>query len=147
MGTTTCPVCNSSIDEDAASCPYCGFKLLGSTQQFKPFNLDNDVDDADQREPQKASLRVLRGPQTGVVFSLKDTPMSVGRSPKCDIFLNDMTVSREHAEIVPVEGGFEIYDKNSFNGLWVNNANVEDRKLKPGDIIQVGAFLLLYQEA
>lgn len=147
MSTTTCPVCNSTIDEDAASCPYCGFKLLGSTQQFQPLNLDKDLEEGEEEKPQKASLRVLRGPQTGVVFSLKDKPMSVGRSPKCDIFLNDMTVSRTHAEIVPVEGGFEIYDKNSFNGLWVNNSNVDSRKLAPGDIIQVGAFLLLYQES
>ena len=66
---------------------------------------------------------------------------------QCDVFLNDMTVSREHAVIEPSTGTFSIRDTNSFNGVWVNNANIEESyTLVHGDIIQIGAFCLLYQE-
>ena len=72
--------------------------------------------------------------------------MSVGRDPQCDIFLNDMTVSREHAEIEVTGEGCVIRDKNSFNGVWVNDRAVEACALKPGDVIQIGAFCLIYRE-
>ena len=142
---TTCPVCNSIIDGESPACPFCGFKLLGTTQQFQPLSLDEDLMRDHRGAAPRASLRVLRGPQTGIVFQLKRETARIGRSPKSDIFLNDMTVSREHADIVPFEDGFEIVDRNSFNGVWVNNENVERRALNPGDVIQIGAFLLLYQ--
>ena len=96
----------------------------------------------------EAVLRVVRGPQTGVSYRLGDDAIqTIGRSPQCDVFLNDMTVSREHAVIEPLDGTFSIRDTNSFNGVWVNNANVEDKYiLTHGDIIQIGAFCLIYQE-
>lgn len=145
--TTLCPVCNSKIDENASACPYCGFKLLGTTQQFRPITLEEeDSAEGGEQTRRKASLCVLRGPQNGLRFELKDRPMIVGRSPECDVFLNDMTVSRNHAEIVPFEGGYEIRDMRSFNGIWVNNTNVESQVLVPGDVIQIGTFLLLYEE-
>jgi pSer/pThr/pTyr-binding forkhead associated (FHA) protein len=70
----------------------------------------------------------------------------VGRSPQCDIFLNDMTVSREHATIRPEAGEFVIKDSNSFNGIWINNQNVEEAVLEEGDIVQIGAFCLLFNK-
>ena len=98
-------------------------------------------------QTQQAELRVVRGPQTGVAFQLGDRGLTVGRSPQCDIFLNDMTVSREHAVIEPVDGGgYVIRDENSFNGVWVSNDSIDEHRLASGDIIQIGAFLLLYQE-
>ena len=73
-------------------------------------------------------------------------PPSTGRSPQCDLFLNDMTVSREHASVEPADGGYVIRDANSFNGVWVNNESVETRRLVSGDVIQIGAFCLVYKE-
>lgn len=144
--STVCPVCNNPIEPSDSACPHCGFKLLGSTQQFKPVLLADEAIAEEVKPVAEATLRVVRGPQTGIAFRLGDKPLVVGRSPQCDIFLNDMTVSREHAAIEPVEGGYVIRDKNSFNGVWVSNDSIDEHRLAPGDIIQIGAFLLLYQE-
>ena len=144
--STVCPVCSNPIDPDASACPHCGFKLLGSTQQFKPVLLGDEPIADEAKLVQEATLRVVRGPQTGVAFQLGDKKLVVGRSPQCDIFLNDMTVSREHATIEPADGGYVIRDENSFNGVWVSNDSIDEHRLASGDIIQIGAFLLLYQE-
>ena len=144
--STMCPVCHNPIDPQAAACPRCGFKLLGSTQRFEPVSLGDDALPVDSAPQAAAALHVVRGPQTGVTYQLGDEPLSIGRSPQCDVFLNDMTVSREHAAVEPSEGGYVIRDANSFNGVWVNNDSVEARRLASGDVIQIGAFCLVYKE-
>lgn len=90
----------------------------------------------------KTVLTVVRGPQTGVAFVLEPRVLVVGRDPQCDIFLNDMTVSRDHARIEPVGNAFQIIDDDSFNGVWINNENVHTALLHDGDFIQIGAFAL-----
>lgn len=144
--STVCPVCSNPVEPDASACPHCGFKLLGSTQQFKPVLLPDETLVEEAKPVQAATLRVVRGPQTGVAFQLGGERLVVGRSPQCDIFLNDMTVSREHATIEPADGGYVIRDENSFNGVWVSNDSIDEHRLVPGDVVQIGAFLLLYQE-
>lgn len=144
--STLCPVCSNPVEQDAPACPHCGFKLLGSTQQFKPVLLPDESIEPEARQAQQAELHVVRGPQTGVTFQLGDKRLVIGRSPQCDIFLNDMTVSRKHAVIEPVAGGYVIRDQNSFNGVWVSNDSIDEHRLASGDIIQIGAFLLLYRE-
>ena len=142
--TETCPVCGATLNPDASACPTCGFKLLGATQSFKPFPIEGrDVPAADHPQHQFV-LRVVKGPQIGMVYRLGNAPMSVGRNPQCDIFLNDMTVSRMHATIERTPAGFRISDADSFNGLWVNNLNVKDADLRDGDIVQIGTFCLMY---
>lgn len=143
--STVCPVCGSALAEGVAACPACGFKLQGSTQSFQPISFGSEVSAATAAPtPAHATLRVVRGPQTGVVFELGDEPMSIGRNPQCGLFLNDMTVSRQHAELVPTGESWIIKDCNSFNGVWVNNRNIAEHTLAPGDIVQIGAFCLQY---
>lgn len=147
-----CPVCNGPITPNDSACPQCGFKLLGSTQEFKPIGYSQDEVSADiapkpvTPHEQRASLTIVRGPQIGTRFSLDGVEMEIGRSPQCDIFLNDMTVSRKHAAIRPENGAFIIKDCDSFNGIWVNNHNVDETKLNNGDIVQVGTFCLIFEE-
>lgn len=141
----TCPVCGGPLAQGASACPTCGFKLLGATQRFKPLAFGDDVP-APAKERHEAVLRVVKGPQIGMVFKLGDRPLTIGRNPQCDIFLNDMTVSRSHAVIEPAGDGYVITDDSSFNGVWVNNDNVEARELAPGDVVQIGAFCLIYRE-
>lgn len=142
-----CPICNSPLPIGAAACPTCGFKLLGSTQSFKPFSFSGEeVVEKAPKVPSDASLRVVRGPQIETIFNLGEGTLSIGRSPRCDIFLNDMTVSREHASIERSDNGYRITDANSYNGVWIDNNSVESTELRNGDIIQIGAFCLLYQE-
>lgn len=142
----TCPVCRMAVEPNAEACPSCGFQLLGKTQAFKPISLDPAGTAAANGPAAEAVLKVVRGPQTGVAYRLGGDFYSIGRSPRCSIFLNDMTVSREHAVIEREAGCYVISDRNSYNGVWVNNANVEAHTLKPGDFIQIGAFCLLYEE-
>ena len=89
-----CPVCNNPIDSQAPVCPHCGFKLLGSTQRFEPVSFGDDALPVAAAPQAAAALHVVRGPQTGVTYQLGDQALTIGRSPQCDLFLNDMTVSR-----------------------------------------------------
>ena len=139
-------MCGNPVNPGDALCPSCGFKLLGSTQRFAPVTLGDEAIAAPVKGPGRAALRVVRGPQTGTTFTLDDDLLSIGRSPQCGVFLNDMTVSRQHATIMRTERGRLITDEHSFNGVWVNNENVDAHLLQAGDIIQIGAFCLLYQE-
>ena len=139
-------MCGNPVNPGDALCPSCGFKLLGSTQRFAPVTLGDEAIAAPVKGPGRAALRVVRGPQTGVTYQLGDQALTIGRSPQCDLFLNDMTVSREHASVEPADGGYVIRDENSFNGVWVSNDSIDEHRLASGDIIQIGAFLLLYQE-
>lgn len=143
----SCPICNNPVPSGAAACPNCGFKLLGSTQSFKPFTFTGQevVQDA-PKAPSEAFLRVVRGPQIETVFKLGEGPLVIGRSPHCDIFLNDMTVSREHAKIERDGSGYRIEDSNSYNGVWIDNNSIDSSELHDGDIIQIGAFCLLYRD-
>ena len=142
----TCPVCKSVVSPLDPACRSCGFKLHGSTQEFQPVTLPHETGEVvSPATPQKpVSLTVLKGPQVGISIGLVDNggSLMVGRSPKCEVFLNDMTVSRRHAMIEPTPAGWKITDQNSYNGIWINNKSVTSTILKNGDIIQIGAFCL-----
>lgn len=143
----TCPVCRASVQPHMESCPQCGFKLLGATQKFQPLSLDDNVAKS-AREPQRsAALEMIRGPQAGVTYHLDGDELTIGRSPQCSIFLNDMTVSRMHATLRREDGCYVIRDENSYNGVWVNNRNVEAKALATGDFIQIGTFCLRFEES
>lgn len=142
-----CPVCNNEFDASQPVCPFCGYKFAGSTQQFKPVVV-SDGSFAAAQQPQQASLRVVRGPQCGLEFQLNERVITLGRNPHCQVFLNDMTVSRDHATIELNENGsYVIRDNNSYNGLWVNNKDVTSAVLRSGDFLQIGAFCLVFQQA
>ena len=143
----TCPVCMAQLDEGLGVCPFCGFKLLGTTQEFKPISLDTANAHTERVGNPNAVLRVLRGPQIGMSYKIGPGVSSIGRNPQCTVFLNDMTVSRLHARIEYVDDCHVIYDENSYNGVWVNNKSVEARALTAGDYIQIGTFLLEYTVA
>jgi len=144
--TEICPVCNNQLADGVAVCPSCGFKLIGSTEKFDPVTDGTPVPEIAHSGERRAELRIVRGPQTGVIIELHDGLLTVGRDPQCDIFLNDMTVSRKHATIESDERGCVICDTNSYNGVWVNDKAVETCLLQSGDLVQIGAFCLAYRE-
>lgn len=145
---SACPICNSNIDEKAGVCPTCGYHVLDATQSFTPVRMGGSPVNEEPALPtsERYELKVVRGPQTGIDIALHEGTLSLGRDPRCDIFLNDMTVSRTHATLEVREDGCIIRDNNSFNGIWVNDRSVESCILKAGDLIQVGAFCLQYHE-
>ncbi len=141
-----CPVCRAEITPVDDCCPQCGFKLIGTTQSFEPVEIDSKEKADTSDIPFHAALLVVRGPQTGASYEVSGDDLTIGRSPQCSIFLNDMTVSRLHASLINNGSSYMIRDEDSFNGVWVNNQNVEMKTLSSGDFIQIGAFFLLYSE-
>lgn len=89
-------------------------------------------------------LVVRRGPNTGVRFLLDAETIRAGRHPESDIFLDDITVSRRHAEFVTVDQSTTVRDVGSLNGTYVNRERIEEAELKSGDEVQIGKFKLLY---
>ena len=91
-----------------------------------------------------ALLVVKRGPNAGSRFLLDRPATSAGRHPNSDIFLDDVTVSRRHAEFRRENGEFRIVDIGSLNGTYVNRKPVQSAVLANGDEIQVGKFRLVF---
>lgn len=142
----TCPVCNTPMDDAAQSCAACGYHLQGSTQKFEAVSLQPNEPEPAQATSSIPTLTVLQGKQQGIVYTLDGETAVIGRSPKCEIFLNDMTVSRKHAVLERVAQGWSIRDTDSFNGVWVNNTNIDHAMLNDRDIVQIGCFVLRYAE-
>ncbi|WP_175955530.1 FHA domain-containing protein [Schaalia sp. Marseille-Q2122] len=92
-----------------------------------------------------ALLIVQRGPNTGARFLLAPDVTNAGRSPKSDIFLDDVTVSRKHCQFLAHEGGHIVRDSGSLNGTYVNRERVDQVKLQAGDEVQIGKYRLTYQ--
>ncbi|MDO4182349.1 MAG: FHA domain-containing protein [Coriobacteriia bacterium] len=140
-----CPVCGTQVSEEDSVCSACGFKLSGTTQSFAPISVTEfDLDTTPKNK--KSTLRIIRGPQIGTIFMLGVEEMTIGRNPRCNIFLNDMTVSRGHAKVVPMDKGYCIVDDSSYNGVWVNDKAVGRAFLNQGDIVQIGVFCLVYEQ-
>ena len=89
-------------------------------------------------------LVVTRGPNVGARISLTAGVTTLGRHPDSLIFLDDITVSRRHAEISLQTGHYEIRDAGSLNGTYVNRQRVEHALLNSGDEVQVGKFKLVF---
>ncbi len=91
-----------------------------------------------------AILIIKKGPESGSRLVIEKQVTSMGRHPESDIFLDDITVSRRHAEIRKTGEGFEIADTGSLNGTYVNRERIERSDLRSGDEIQIGKFKMLF---
>ncbi len=94
--------------------------------------------------PGQSVLIVRRGPAAGTKYTLEKDLVTVGRHPQSDIFLNDITVSRRHAEVRKDGDGYLVADLGSLNGTYVNRARVDSSPLASGDELQIGKFRLLF---
>ena len=91
-----------------------------------------------------ALLVVKRGPNAGSRFLLDQPTTSAGRHPDSDIFLDDVTVSRRHAEFRQDDDEFQVVDVGSLNGTYVNREPVDSAVLANGDEVQIGKFRLVF---
>jgi pSer/pThr/pTyr-binding forkhead associated (FHA) protein len=89
-------------------------------------------------------LVVKRGPNAGSRFALGSGKTTIGRHPDSDIFLDDVTVSRRHAEVRHNEGSFTVSDVGSLNGTYLNRERIEEADLHSGDELQIGKFRLVF---
>ncbi len=153
MGSVFCHNCGHKNPEGVNFCSSCGQALLAdgddATITLHP------VDEAETSEespdvtlvevPHGAGVLVVtRGPNVGARYLLGDDVIRAGRHPESDIFLDDITVSRRHAEIAAEVGGHSVRDVGSLNGTYVNRERIDDVRLAPGDEVQIGKFKLVY---
>ncbi|MGI8679309.1 MAG: oxoglutarate dehydrogenase inhibitor Odhl [Jatrophihabitans sp.] len=101
----------------------------------------------DALTPGSALLVVKRGPNAGSRFLLDQDVTSAGRHPDSDIFLDDVTVSRRHAEFRREGSGYTVHDVGSLNGTYVNRERIDAAPLSGGDEVQIGKFRLVYLTA
>lgn len=91
-----------------------------------------------------ALLVVQRGPNAGARFLLDADRTTAGRRPDSDIFLDDVTVSRRHAEFLRREGHFIVRDVGSLNGTYVQRDRIEEAVLRAGDEVQIGKYRMVF---
>jgi pSer/pThr/pTyr-binding forkhead associated (FHA) protein len=151
-----CSQCGREIADDARFCSSCGAPVdapgaAGSdandtTAAIELGALDPSHEPADlpTLEPGTGMLVVVRGPNAGSRYLLDRDATTVGRHPDADIFLDDVTVSRRHAELLRTSEGVVVKDLGSLNGSYVGGERVEQRTIGTGDEIQIGRFKLLY---
>ena len=94
--------------------------------------------------PVGASLVVRNGPQAGTAMALTTQVTKLGRHPDSEISLDDITVSRRHAEVEHTAKGWLVRDAGSLNGTYVNNERIDEAPLHHGDELQVGKFRLVF---
>jgi len=92
----------------------------------------------------KGSLTITNGCFAGLEIPLKKKKTVLGRNIDCDICLDDSLVSDEHAEIVRTSEGFVLNDLNSRNGVTINGVEAHNQRLKNGDMIQIGNFIMRF---
>ena len=151
-----CTNCGHKNPEGSNFCSSCGRPLQeGSsdsnttTFSFQTGDLEVDLEDEihispDELEGGRAVLIVKRGPNAGSKFFLDADKTTIGRHPESEIFLDDITVSRRHAELRRAEESYSLHDVGSLNGTYVNRDRVEEAGLHSGDEIQIGKFKLVF---
>ncbi|TLM80116.1 MAG: FHA domain-containing protein [Actinobacteria bacterium] len=137
-----CPACGSPIEANHRECAACGAVLEGATEDFAPVgSVEAGPSEAPAAVP---SLTVRSGPDAGERFFLDRDELTIGRDPACDVFLNDVTVSRHHAVLRAAAGVVGIEDAGSLNGTYVNGVRVDSAILGHGDSVRIGRFLMSF---
>ncbi|MFN2590991.1 MAG: FHA domain-containing protein [Actinomycetota bacterium] len=145
-----CRNCGHRNPSDAHFCANCGTPLQGDTTiSFTPVEADEDSPEEaalpqSELEAGQALLVVQRGPNAGSRFLIDKDVTTAGRHPESDIFLDDVTVSRRHAEFRRKDDRFYIHDSGSLNGTYVNRQRVDSTALANGDELQIGKFKLTF---
>ncbi len=131
-------------------CAKCGHPLSDDTTVgLQPTEIEDDTGEVidlplDELREGQALLVVKRGPNAGSQFLIEKDVTTAGRHPESDIFLDDITVSRRHAEVRRKNTSFFVHDMGSLNGTYVNRERVDTTQLADGDEIQIGKFKLAF---
>ena len=152
MSYVHCPECGFQNPEAANYCSKCGALLIRdepgahTTMTFTPEESSDDdsLSLADLRIEGPALVVRSGGGRSGETFALESDRISLGRAPECEVFLDDVTVSRKHAVIARGDDGYTIEDEGSLNGTYVNRRRVETAKLEDGDEVQIGKYKLTF---
>ena len=152
MATIGCPQCGHQNPLNANFCSSCGADLERgpdhNTTATVIVPIESQVEEVrvelDDLPPGVGMLVVTRGPNSGSRFALDEPLVTAGRHPDSVIFLDDITVSRRHAEVRKSDAGYRVADVGSLNGTYLNRQRVEEAELHDGDELQIGTFKLLF---
>ncbi len=146
-GGAFCPQCGHRYGAGDNFCGGCGRRLIeagsGTISVDEP-TTEMVLDPSLIQHP--AVLMVTQGRAAGSRFELSEPRVTVGRHPESDIFLDDITVSRHHAEVYRDGLVMHVKDMGSLNGTYLNSRRVEEAGLKDGDELQVGRFKLVFHD-
>ena len=145
MSHIYCPECGFQSPEAASYCSRCGALLMRESVGETTLSLGpDDLDSAP--EPPVGPALVVRsgGGRAGESFESIGARALIGRSPECDVFLDDVTVSRRHAELVGEGDAYMIRDLGSLNGTFVNKHRIESTVLEDDDEVQIGKYRMTF---
>ena len=151
MSHVYCPECGYQNPEAANYCSRCGSLLHKSepgeqTMTYTPNDVNEGTAGTLQELTGKGPALVVRsgGGRAGESFFPSGERTLIGRSPECDVFLDDVTVSRRHAELLRNGEQFTISDLGSLNGTFVNKKRIESTILEDDDEVQIGKYRLTF---
>ncbi len=150
-----CSSCGHRNEKNANYCSSCGNYIADSveikTASIPVVSADTEVEpeenDQEDIEENFAFLSINLGHDASDKYVLDDKTLKVGRHPESDIFLDDVTVSRRHAEFFKKNETYWVKDVNSLNGTYLNRERVEEAELRNADTIQIGKFKFRFWEA
>ena len=139
-----CPSCGREIEGVKRLCHNCLETADQSTTSFVPVGQAVASKRIEHSPDDNIYLQVIKGPQIGERFFLDGDRITIGRDPDAQLFLSDITVSREHVLIIREGAEVSVQDLGSLNGTYLNGKIVEDAFLKDGDTLQIGTFQLMF---
>jgi hypothetical protein len=144
MSHVYCPECGFQSPESASYCSRCGALLARETVGETTLSLGPD--DVEVKPEIDGPALVVRsgGGRAGESFEAIGDRALIGRSPECDVFLDDVTVSRRHAELTREGAVFTIRDLGSLNGTFVNRRRIESAVLEDDDEVQIGKYRMTF---
>jgi hypothetical protein len=150
MSFVYCQECGFQNPEAANYCSRCGALLNKSeggggetTQTFTPGEVADLVHEDFGLEGPALVVRAGGG-RAGESFRPAGERTRIGRSPDCEIFLDDVTVSRNHAVLVQRDGAYWVEDQGSLNGTFVNRKRIDSAQLREGDELQIGKYRMTF---
>ena len=151
MSHVYCGECGFQNPEASNYCSRCGARLEKGesgepTMTFTPEEISEDPGAALQDLGGKGPALVVRagGGRAGETFETSGLRTLIGRSPECHVFLDDVTVSRRHAEIIHEDDRYVIRDLGSLNGTFVNRRRIESVALSADDEVQIGKYRMTF---
>ena len=150
MSGVFCNNCGHRNPADANFCSSCGSPLQPGSDTTVTFVPEEGEGEGDvnvavgELAAGSGVLIVKRGPDVGAKYVLDHDVIRVGRHPESDLFLDDITVSRRHAEFLRHGPDYVVKDVGSLNGTYVNRERIEEATLASGDEVQIGKFKLLF---
>lgn len=143
-----CTSCGHANPVGSRFCASCGHQLVAESDDrtlgMAPLDGTEPAPPAVETLGTTAQMVVTSGHRSGSRYQLVGDLVRAGRHPDSEIFLDDITVSRRHVEIRPVDGAHVVSDAGSLNGTYLNGQRIESASLSNGDELQVGKFKLLY---